>query len=444
MRIFQSCVLLIAVAASTVLQAQQKPAVMMDQLTREKLHLLLRAEYYEIQQHYYDPRYHGVDLPALYKALDGRIDKAETLNQGYILVAAFAEALRDTHTYFIPPARTMRSASGFRFKMIGDKCFVTHVRPQTDAVGKVYPGDQILSYNGYKVERDSFEMMLEFFGVTTTQATALYLRSPDGRVRHELVQNRIIKNYITRDETEETGDMTYWEDIREAELADKLTKPKVVDLGDVVVWKQLDFDRTDTEMASVMARQVMGHKALILDLRGNPGGIIQTLKMMVSELIDHDVTIATLEARKPEKPLLAKTVKNHVFPGQVFILVDSESASCAELLARVIQLEHRGKVLGDKTAGAVMESRGYRELIGGDTVVPAKFSITFANLIMADGKSLEGAGVQPDELILPTPEDLDANRDPVLAQALNEAGKPTTPEEAGKLFEFKWRPLNME
>jgi C-terminal processing protease CtpA/Prc len=440
MKLKSSYLLTAVLLAPSLLQAQQKPAGM-DQLTREKLHALLRTEYYEIQQHYYDPRYHGVDLAALYKTLDGRIDHAETLNQGYILLEAFAQALKDTHTYFVPPARTYRSDSGFKYKMIGDKCFVTRVRPNTDAAGKLSPGDQILAFNGFKVERDSFRLMQLYFTITTTQATALYLQAADGKVRHELVQHKIVKSYVTRDYTGSSGEINSWNDEREAEDNREASLGKVAELGDVAVWRQPDFETTDTVIGTAMAHYVMGHKALVLDLRGNPGGYADTLKFMLGELIDHDVTIGTLEARKPEKPFVAKTVKGHVYAGKVFILVDSESASSSELMAREIQLEHRGKVLGDRTAGAVMVARNYEESIGADTVIPARFEITFANLIMSDGKSLEDVGVDPDEKLLPTPADLAAGRDPVLAQAINEAGGNITPEDAGKLFPFTWRPV---
>jgi len=58
---------------------------------------------------------------------------------------------------------------------------------------------------------------------------------------------------------------------------------------------------------------------------------------------------------------------------------------------------------------------------------------------MTDGGRLEGVGVLPDELILPTASDLAAGRDPVLARALTLAGTPLGAGEAGSLLRRKRR-----
>ena len=103
-----------------------------------------------------------------------------------------------------------------------------------------------------------------------------------------------------------------------------------------------------------------------------------------------------------------------------------------------MQLEKRGTVIGDQTAGAVMRSRYYDHTIGVDIFVAYGGTITDANVIMTDGKSLEGAGVKPDDLRLPTAADLAARRDPVLAHAASLVGLKLDPDKAGALFPVLW------
>ena len=106
-----------------------------------------------------------------------------------------------------------------------------------------------------------------------------------------------------------------------------------------------------------------------------------------------------------------------------------------------MQLEKRATVLGDKTAGAVMEAKRYSYQLGLDTVVFYGASITDADIVMTDGKSLEHSGITPDEVILPTAADLAAERDPVLARAAELCGATLSAEAAGALFPYEWPPL---
>ena len=103
------------------------------------------------------------------------------------------------------------------------------------------------------------------------------------------------------------------------------------------------FDASEVQTMIDKARK---HKALIVDLRENHGGSVDTLKYMVGGFFDHEVKIADRVQRKDGKPEVAKPL-HHVFDGKLIVLVDSESASASELFARVMQIEKRGVVLGD-------------------------------------------------------------------------------------------------
>ena len=148
--------------------------------------------------------------------------------------------------------------------------------------------------------------------------------------------------------------------------------------------------------------------------------------------------IADRVTRDGSKPVKAHSEGKHAFQNKLIVLVDSRSASASEVLARIVQLEKRGIVLGDRSAGAVMEAKHYEYKIGNDTILLYGASITEADLIMTDGKSLEHQGVTPDELSLPTATDIAAGRDPVLARAVEMAGGKISSETAGKLFPVEW------
>src|SRR5260370_33176632 len=85
-----------------------------------------------------------------------------------------------------------------------------------------------------------------------------------------------------------------------------------------------------------------------------------------------------------------------------------------------------------------MEATGFSHQVRVDNVVLSGASITNADVIMSDGKSIEHAGVIPDQLLIPTAEDMAAGRDPVLARAIELAGGRIDPVAAGKLFPVEW------
>ncbi len=222
---------------------------------------------------------------------------------------------------------------------------------------------------------------------------------------------------------------------REMEDQAYLARQRFKEVGeDLLVRKMPQFNLTADEIRTLMNR-IRKRGSLILDLRGNHGGCIETLERMVGCFLKDRTKVGDVKSRDPMPPLVARKTGD-VYEGRLAVIVDSESASAAELFARMMQIAGRAKVIGDRTSGAVMMSRSFEHRIGG--IVFAS-SITIADIIMPDGKSLEHAGVVPDEVLLPEAEDLVAGRDPVMSRAASLCGATLDPGVAGGYFPFEWK-----
>src|SRR5258708_17501049 len=141
--------------------------------------------------------------------------------------------------------------------------------------------------------------------------------------------------------------------------------------------------------------------AIILDLRGNSGGRVDMLLRLIGNIFSEGTKVYDEKRRKETKEVDAKSIGKNAFTGKLVVLIDSGSASASEVFSRVIQLEKRGTIIGDRSAGAVMESRIFPHQLGVGVLVPFASSITVADLIMKDGISLEKVGVTPDILLTP-------------------------------------------
>lgn len=420
-----------------------RPRKLRDQklTTSKRLEEMLRQAYQEVQRNYFDKNYKGVDWEAKYREFDASTRQITTLAQGFSLVAGLMMTLDDSHTFFLPPPRPVRVEYGFRLQMVGDRAFVARVRPGSDAENKVHVGDEVIAYNRFTVSRDSLWKMNYYYNsLAPLPGSTLVLKSPEGQQREEKVAAKVQELPHNLNYTDNEG----WKIIRESENIQHQMRQRHIESGDVMIWKMPIFNISDDEVDHLVgiARK---HKALVLDLRENPGGAILTLRRIVGDVMDHDVKIADRVGRTELKPEVAKSRGKDAFTGKIVVLIDSSSASAAELFARVMQLEKRGTVVGDRSSGAVMESKRYRESQNGDIgQIFYGFSITEANLIMSDGKSLEHAGVVPDEMVLPTGREMADGKDPALARAAELAGLTMDPAGAGKLFPFEWLPIGTE
>jgi C-terminal processing protease CtpA/Prc len=404
---------------------------------RDRGHDMVKWIREDLKNNYYDPAFRGIDIDGRLKAVDEKINSATSIGHIFGIIAQAVSELDDSHTFFLPPGRSALTEYGWEMQMIGDKCLITAVKPGSDADAKgIKEGDEVWLVNDFAPTRDNLWKLEYLYKVLRPQpAVKLTIKRPDGKEDSLMILARVT---VRKQEMDLTGyDVNQF--MREAEDAARFIRQRYAELGDeLLIWKMPDFELEQEKVDELMDR-VRKHKALILDLRGNPGGYVSALQRFAGYFFDHDVKIADRKGRKEMKPQMAKTRGDKAFKGQLVVLVDSRSASAAELFARIVQLEHRGTVLGDHSSGAVMESKFFSHQSGLDIVAFWGVSVTNADLIMSDGKSLEKTGVTADETILPNPADLAAKRDPVLARAAELVGVKLDPAKAGSFFPVEWR-----
>jgi len=409
----------------------QKPDKIEIQTWREVLKNVKTA----LNEDYYDKSFHGMDLDARFKAADEKMTSAASLGQLVGIVAQVLLELNDSHTFFIPPYNSSSVEYGWRMQPVGVDCYIGAVKPGSDAEAKgLRVGDKVISIDGRPLDRTKVWLANYLYYTLRPQpGMTLLVEKPDKRQQEVVIKAKV---------REGTTFMTYrdWLEGRNEALEEgRLYRHRFHELNDeVLIWKMPQFDLSEEALDDKIGK-LKNRKALILDLRGNPGGYTKTLEHLAGYFFDSNIKIADRRGRRELEPIMVRSKNAKVFKGQLIALIDGTSSSAAELFARLIQLEKRGIVIGDRSSGSVMESR-YRSLqVGVKEGLSFGISATDADLLMADGKSLEHVGVTPDVLVLPSAEDMSNHHDPVLVQAASLIGVKLDPKTAGELFPTEWK-----
>ncbi len=134
-----------------------------------------------------------------------------------------------------------------------------------------------------------------------------------------------------------------------------------------------------------------GMKALILDLRGNPGGYLDAASNIADEFLDGDKPIVFTQGLHSEK-VSYNADKDGLFEkGNLAILVDESSASASEILAGAVQDYDRGVIIGRRTYGKGLVQEQY-DLDDGSAL-----RLTIAHYFTPSGRSIQRSYEQGKE-----------------------------------------------
>ena len=173
--------------------------------------------------------------------------------------------------------------------------------------------------------------------------------------------------------------------------------------GDVLTVSFRRFYGDIVDRMAAALRQDPPPRALVLDLRGNGGGIGGLIRGIVGPLFAEPWRMGTVHYRRAQEPMGGPGLG--LFDGPVAVLVDCASASSAELAASHLQESGRARLFGRPTAGLAIPSLALTLMNGAVLHYPD------GDYTTTGGRRLEGNGVQPDELLPLTLADLRAGID---------------------------------
>lgn len=403
-RIFASCAFLcLFITASS---AQQ-----MNNVDRDHMRGMLRVTAADIAKYFYDPNLKGLDWKTLTAETEEKIKQAKTPSEAITAISMLVDKLDDSHTRFIPPSRAGHPVFGFEAKMFGEEARIYRVKPGSNAdKAGLKEGDRIVQIFGYRPERKSFDDAMFYY-----------------RVLHPMPELKI--TYQRGSEAPKTVPVPakVKTSARSLELQDIYHLIMDSDENEQYFYGSFDGDIGYLQLPSFEAErlpipEVTSPKAFVLDLRGNPGGYVDTLGDFAGHFTPKAGVLNNMISRKKTEAIRIKP-HGDKFNVPMVILVDSRSASAAEIFARYFQKTGQAKIVGDTSAGKVNTARYYSEEVGGDSIIPFGVQISIAKVAFEDGEELEHHPVVPDYPCLPSEADLRSHADPCLKKAVALARK---------------------
>jgi carboxyl-terminal processing protease len=152
------------------------------------------------------------------------------------------------------------------------------------------------------------------------------------------------------------------------------------------------FQKTSTEeLKTAMASlERQGLKQLVIDLRGNPGGLLPIAVEIADRFLDRGVIVST-RGRSLGQSMVYRAKSDGEWTEPVFVLVDHDSASASEILAGALKENGRATVLGERSYG-----KGSVQSIFPLRSVPAGLKLTTAKFYSPQDHAFSEQGVEPD------------------------------------------------
>ncbi|MCR4341104.1 MAG: S41 family peptidase [Gemmatimonadaceae bacterium] len=393
-----------------------------------------------IHRTYYDTTFRGIDWPGVRAELRPRAVSARTVGELRTVIRSMLARMGESHFGLIPAEIVKATGDADEDESdggagdVGIEIRIVHGDPVVWRVDSAGPAFAAGVRTGWIIEK------VDGFSGRPAIAAALALPRPrdrsealslaGARLRQRLTgdpgttvnveladgMGRRVRLPLTR--RSEPGQIARFGNLPPLNV--QLTRSRLPAVGSCVGYVAFNIWLTPISAAFDSTMQELSDcRGIVLDLRGNPGGIAGLSMGIAGYFVDTIVPLGMLKTRENELRLVTnpRTVSFSGRPVRVYdrplaILVDRQSVSTSEIFAAGMQYLRRARVFGDTTSGQALPAL-MKRLPNDDVLLHV-----FSDYKLPDGTRLEVRGVIPDQVEPVSRADLLAGRDAALLAAL--------------------------
>jgi len=343
-----------------------------------------------VKNNYIDKTYNHQDWDKWFKRYN---DKIKTKGDAYVAIESMLDSLNDPYTRFLKPEEFAEQDMSIDAKLFGIGVHIADIKGNVVIVNVIEDtpaaksglkdGDRILKVNGKSIKGLALKDVADSVrGKAGTKVHLVILR--DGK--------QIPK------------------DIMRQEIKLKSVKYKMLDNKYAYI-RISTFISEDTSYETAEAiKATKKAKGIILDLRGNHGGLLPNAIMISNMFIGKGIIVSIVD-RNGNKEEYKAEPQRKMTNKPLVVLINGESASASEILSGALKDHKRALLIGEKTFGKGLVQRILKLPDG------SGLNLTVAKYLTPNGHDIGHEGIQPDYKIALTVKEVIAGKDVQLNKA---------------------------